>query len=63
MIFGDFFKAVAQLSDPRFRRVLLLGLGLTIGLLFCVYAAVLWLVSWLAPDSVTLPWIGQVFWV
>jgi len=63
MIFSDFFKAVAQLSDPRFRRVLLRGIGLTLALLFGLYSAVLWIVGWLAPDTVTLPWIGPVTWV
>jgi len=63
MIFADFFKAVAQLSDPRFRRVLLLGIGLTLALLFGLYSTVLWIVGWLAPDTVTLPWIGPVTWV
>lgn len=63
MIFTDFFRAVSQLTDPRFRRVLLLGVGLTIALLFAAYAAILWLVTTLSPDSVTLPIIGTVAWV
>ncbi len=63
MIFNDFLKAVGQLSDPRFRRVLLLGLGLTIALRFGIYAVVLGVVSWLSPDTVTLPWVGDITWV
>lgn len=63
MIFLDFMKAVAQLVDHRFRRVLLLGLGLTVILLFSVYAAVLGLISWFAPNTIALPWIGEVTWV
>ncbi len=63
MIFNDFAKAVGQLSDPRFRRVLWLGLGLTAGLLVALYAAVVWLVGLFAPETVTLPWIGPVGWV
>ena len=47
MIFADFFKAVAQLPDPRFRRVLWLGIGLTIALLVGAYAGLLWLIEWL----------------
>ena len=31
MIFSDVSKALSQLGDPRFRRVLLMGLGLTFG--------------------------------
>lgn len=60
---GDFLKALAQIGDPRFRRVLLLGLGLTVALLFVVYAIFLGVVNWLLPDTVTIPWIGEVTWV
>ena len=63
MIFNDFAKAIAQLTDPRFRRVLWLGLGLTLALLFGAYAVVLWIVSLFAPETVSLPWIGEVTWV
>lgn len=63
LIFGDFFKAVGQLTDPRFRRVLLLGFGLTLGLLFAVYALVGVAVGWLAPDVITLPLIGEITWI
>ncbi len=63
MILGDFLKALGQIGDPRFRRVLWLGIGLTIALLFGVYAAFLGLVNWLSPDAVTLPIIGEVTWV
>ena len=60
MILDDFRKALGQLGDPRFRRVLLLGLGLTIALLVALSIAAGWLVGWLVPDTLTLPWIGQV---
>lgn len=63
MIFNDFLKALGQLTDPRFRKVLLLGVGLTTALLFGIYALVLTLVTWLAPDTVSLPFIGEVTWV
>jgi len=63
MIFNDFAKAIGQLTDSRFRKVLWMGLGLTVALLFGAYAAVLWLVSLFAPETVTLPWIGEVTWV
>ncbi len=63
MIFADFFKAVAQLPDPRFRRVLLLGIGLTIALLVTAYAGLLWLIESLTGESITLPGVGEVTWV
>ena len=53
MILLDLLKAFAQLGDARFRRVLWLGLGLTVALLFAVYAGVLGLVNWVTPDSIT----------
>lgn len=63
MIIGDFLKALGQLPDARFRRVLFLGIGLTFLLLFAVYAIVVFAVSIFAPDVVTLPIIGEVTWV
>ncbi|MDF0599179.1 EI24 domain-containing protein [Psychromarinibacter sp. C21-152] len=63
MILGDFLKALGQTGDPRFRRVLWLGLGLSVALLFGVYAAFLGLVNWVAPDTVLLPYFGEVAWV
>lgn len=63
MIFNDFARAVAQLSDRRFRRVFVLGLGLTFALLVLVYALVLWLVASASPETLTLPFVGPVTWV
>lgn len=63
MILTDFFKAIAQLPDPRFRRVLLLGIALTIALLVAAYAGLLWLIQGLTGDGVTLPWVGEVMWL
>ncbi|MDO5756767.1 MAG: EI24 domain-containing protein [Rhodobacterales bacterium] len=63
MIFSSFAKALAQMGDRRFRRVLFLGLVLTVALLFAAYVGVLILISWLTGDGVTLPLIGEVTWV
>jgi len=63
MMFTDFFSAVAQLADPRFRKVLFKGVGLTLALLVAVFALVSTLVGWVTPDVVTLPWIGEIYWV
>lgn len=51
---GDFAKAVGQLSDRRFLRVFLLGLGLTIALLAAATWALVWLIGGLLPESFTL---------
>ncbi len=58
MIFGDFFKALGQVDDPRFRRVLFLGLGLTLALLVAAYAAFLWVLNWIDPATLDLPFLG-----
>jgi len=61
---SDFFKALGQIGDPRFRKVLFLGVGLTIGLLFILTALLVTVVGWFAPDVVTLPVIGwEMTWI
>ncbi|WP_172331084.1 EI24 domain-containing protein [Mangrovicoccus sp. HB161399] len=59
----DISRALGQIGDPRFRKVLFLGLGITVGLLFLFYVATAWIVAWAVPDTVTLPWIGQIGWI
>ena len=56
----DLGKALAQLGDPRFLRVLLKALGLTVAALATVFWAVVLGLGWLLPDAVSLPWIGPV---
>lgn len=63
MIFSSFFRALSQTGDPRFRRVLLLGLGLTVALLVALYAAFLYFLQAVLGDSTTLPLIGEVTWI
>lgn len=63
MILTDFAKALGQMPDPRFRRVLWLGIGLTIALLVAIYAGVLLLIDVAASGPLTLPWIGEVTWI
>ncbi len=60
---SDFLKAVAQAGDPRFRGTLLRGVGLTVLLLVAIYFGFFSLVGWLLPDTVTLPWIGEIAWL
>ena len=63
MIFGDFFKALGQIGDRRFLGVLGLGIGLTVGLLLAFYLAFVTLIGWFVPDTLSLPWIGEITWV
>lgn len=62
-ILGDFGKALAQMDDRAFRRVLFLGLGLTIALLVGIYAGYLALVDTMIDGPLTLPIVGEVTWI
>lgn len=60
---GDFLKALGQISDPPFTRVLAIGVGLTIALLFAFTVVFAWTVGLIVPDSFSLPWMGEITWV
>lgn len=60
MVWSSFTAALGQLADPRFRRVLWLGLALTVALLVLAYAGFVGLIQWLVPDMTELPLIGPV---
>lgn len=60
MIFASFGKALSQISDTRFLRVVVLGVILSIALLTGVYAAFLWVLETFIPNSVEIPYIGPV---
>jgi len=63
MIFNAFFRALGQIGDPRFRKVLFLGIGLTFALLVAAYAGFLILINWLVGPEATLPVLGEVTWL
>lgn len=63
VILRAFLLALGQLSDSRFRRVLLLGVGLALALLIGASAGVVWLISGMVGDDMTLPFIGEVRWL
>ncbi|WGH79904.1 EI24 domain-containing protein [Jannaschia ovalis] len=60
---GDILRALSQLGDPRFRGVLLAGVGLSVALLAGFSAILIWGAQWLVGPSVTLPWLGEVTWL
>jgi len=60
MILGDFLKALGQLGDRRFLRVMLLGVGLSVALLFGIYAALIGVVDLFVPGHVTIPFVGEL---
>ena len=63
MILNDALRALGQLPDPRFRRVLALGIGLAVGLFLLCYVGGFALLRWLLPDSLSLPWVGELRWL
>ena len=63
MILQAFFLAIAQIGDRPFRKVLMLGVLLTLALLVAATVGLLWLVQTYFGDDMTLPWIGEVQWV
>ena len=60
MILSSFLAALGQWTDARFRRVVLLGVALTLALLVAVYALMLVAIQWLVPETTTLPLLGPV---
>ena len=60
MIFAAFLQALGQLGDRRFRRVVGLGVLLSLALLFAAYILFVQAVWWLSPETVDLPVIGPV---
>lgn len=60
MILRAFLAALGQLGDPRFRRVLWVGVGLALALLIGVYAVFLGIIETFAPDTLEIPYIGPV---
>lgn len=63
MIFTAFFRALGQIGDPRFRRVLFWGIGLTLALLVGLYAGFLWVVQAMTGEVMTIPLVGEVRWL
>jgi len=59
MIFAAFFKALGQIGDPKFRRVLLMGVGLTVALL----AGATFGVQLVLPETISLPFFGEIEWL
>lgn len=62
-IFRAFGLTIGQIGDPRFTRVLLVGVGLALALLVGASAGLIWLIDWLAGDTASLPLVGEINWL
>lgn len=60
MIFASFFKALGQIGDPRFRRVMGLGVLLALALLAAVFAGFLVLINSFVPGTIDLIFVGPI---
>lgn len=63
MILSSFFAALGQMGDPRFRRVLGLGIVLTIALLVGATTGLVWVVNSLTGQSAFFDILGDVRWI
>ena len=55
-----FLAALGQIRDRRFRTVLAKGLLLTILFLSTLHVAVLFVLLWILPDVIALPWMDEI---
>ncbi|MEP6066949.1 MAG: EI24 domain-containing protein [Paracoccaceae bacterium] len=63
MIIQCFFKALGQIGDRRFNKVLFLGIALTIALLIGATAGLVAFADWIVGDSTDVPVIGEITWL
>lgn len=63
MILSAFLKTLSQIGDRRFRKVLFLGITLTVALLVAVFAAFLWFLQITVGDQAVIPLVGEVTWL
>lgn len=63
MIIRSFMLTLGQIGDPRFRKVLFLGIGLTLALLIACYAGFLWLINSMVGEETIVPVLGEVTWL
>ncbi len=60
MIFASFTKALGQILDWRFLKVIALGVLLSLGLLAAITWAVMQIIALLVPDALDLPFVGSI---
>jgi CysZ protein len=60
MIFSAFAKALGQVFDTRFLKVIAIGFGLALALLGVITWAFSEVIVFSAPDAITLPFVGAI---
>lgn len=60
MIFSAFVKALGQIFDPRFLKVIALGFGLAFALLALITWAFSQIIAVFSPETITLPFVGAL---
>ncbi len=63
MILSSFFAALGQMGDPRFRHVLIKGVGLTIALLIIATTSFILLINYMTDESAFFQFLGSVRWI
>jgi uncharacterized protein involved in cysteine biosynthesis len=63
LILSSFARALSQLGDRRFRRVLLIGMALTVALLVAAYAGLLWVIDITIGPEGYFDVLGEVAWL
>lgn len=63
MIFDAFIRAISQAFDSRFIWVLAKGLALTVGVLIALWFGWIWIMTLIIPETIWIPFVGEVAWV
>jgi len=61
IVFADFAKAVAQFRDPKFSKTLFKALFLTLILLLLSVFPFYFLLEFLLPESIWIPFLGTIY--
>lgn len=59
-LLADLRRALGQLGDPRLRRVLWRAVLAVLAAYVAIFAALGWVLGALLPETMTLPWLGEV---
>lgn len=59
-LFNDIEKAISQLSDRRFQKVLWRSIFIAVALLVVPFFGITAFLDWILPETLTLPWVGEL---